>query len=300
MDVSVVVPTLNARERLSACLDALAAHAPGVEVVVVNGPSADGTTGMVRDRDDVDVLVEISSRNPNVSRNAGIEAATGGVVAFVSSDLRVSESWLPAIEDGLADAPVVTGPTHRAMAKGTATETPERVRVRSRDVTFFNGRNVALRDWVLSDLDGFDEYLETAGERDAAHRLAGLGHEVRWRRDMSVREELGADGGAASTGWGWRYRARTYSLVKNYGLRPSVAFRIAARSVGDAAATARDLLRGSGSPSAWVGNGGAVLSGIYTGASDGLVARTRDRTATRNPHGVSARADRVVTKYDWR
>lgn len=300
MDISVVVPTLNARERLAACLDALAANAPGVEVVVVNGPSADGTTGMVRDRDDVDVLVEVSSRNLNVARNAGVEAAGGDVVAFVSCDLRVSESWIPAIEAGLTDAPVVTGPTHRAMAKGTATETPEYARVCSREVTFFNERNVAFRDWVLTDLDGFDEYLETSGERDAAHRLAGLDHDVTWRRDMNARQEFEADGGTESTDWEWVYRARAYSLVKNYGVRPSVAFRLVARSVGDAAATARDIVRGDGSPTAWVGNGGDVVSGIYTGASDGLVARARDRTATRNPHGLSARADRVVTEYDWR
>lgn len=300
MDVSVVVPTLNARERLTACLDALTANAPGVEVVVVNGPSADGTTGMVTDRDDVDALVEISSRNPCVMRNAGIQAATGDVIAFVSSELRVSESWLPAVEAGVTDAPVVTGPTHRTMAKGTATETPEHTRICSREVTYFNERNVAFREWVLSDLDGFDEYLETAGQRDAAHRLAGLGHEVSWRRDMSVREEFGADGGAESPDWEWIYRARAYSLVKNYGVRPTVALRIVQRSLGDASATAQELLRGNGSPTAWVGNGAEVLSGIYTGASDGLVARTRDRTTTRNPHGVSARADRAVSEYDWR
>lgn len=76
MDLSVVVPTLNGRDRLAACLDALAAHAPEAEVIVANGPSADGTTGMVRDRDDVDVLVEISDRTVNVARNAGIEVAT--------------------------------------------------------------------------------------------------------------------------------------------------------------------------------------------------------------------------------
>ena len=53
MQLSVVVPTLNARDRLAATLDGLASHAPDAEVVVVNGPSADGTTGMVRDRADV-------------------------------------------------------------------------------------------------------------------------------------------------------------------------------------------------------------------------------------------------------
>jgi glycosyltransferase involved in cell wall biosynthesis len=74
MQLSVVVPTLNDREHLGATLDALAERVPSAEVIVANGPSTDGTTGMVRDRDDVDLLVEVSDRVPNVVRNAGIEA----------------------------------------------------------------------------------------------------------------------------------------------------------------------------------------------------------------------------------
>src|SRR6056297_1961745 len=100
MDLSVVVPTLNGRDRLAACLDALAANVPDAEVIVVNGPSADGTTGMVRDRDDVDVLLELSERNVNVARNAGIRAATGDAVSLVSYHYAVEDSWY----DGVVEA----------------------------------------------------------------------------------------------------------------------------------------------------------------------------------------------------
>ena len=77
MKCSVVIPTLNGRDHLATSLDALAAHAPACEVIVVNGPSADGTTGMVQNRDDVAVLLEISERTPGVALNAGINMATG-------------------------------------------------------------------------------------------------------------------------------------------------------------------------------------------------------------------------------
>jgi len=65
---------------------------------------------MVRDRDDVDVLVEISDRTVNVARNAGIEVATGDIVALVDYDNRIGEGWLDAVRAGLDDADVVTGP----------------------------------------------------------------------------------------------------------------------------------------------------------------------------------------------
>ena len=44
MYLSVVVPTLNGREELARCLDGLAERVPDAEKIVVNGPSADGTT----------------------------------------------------------------------------------------------------------------------------------------------------------------------------------------------------------------------------------------------------------------
>ena len=226
MQLSVVVPTLNARDRLATTLDVLTAHAPDAEVVVVNGPSADGTSGMVRDREDVDMLVEVSDRTLNVSRNAGIRAASGDVIALLRHDLAVEESWVPAIEAGLARAPVVTGPVHETLPAGMTTTTPERRDIRGREVTYFNGGNVAFRAEALDRLDGFDEYLETGG--------------------------------------------------------------------------ARDVLAGDATPTNWFGTGRDVVVGIATGYSDGLVARARDRSPTRNPHGCSKRADRAVATYDRR
>src|SRR5699024_4124944 len=116
MQLSVVVPTLNGRRQLVACLDALAATAPESEVIVVNGPSADGTTGMVRGREDVDVLVEVADRNLNVVRNAGLEAATGDRIALVGNDYTVEPEWLAALDRGFDGARPL--PRSHALAEG--------------------------------------------------------------------------------------------------------------------------------------------------------------------------------------
>ncbi|WP_128904337.1 glycosyltransferase [Halorubrum amylolyticum] len=317
MDLSVVVPTLNGRDRLAACLDALAAHAPEAEVIVANGPSADGTTGMVRDRDDVDVLVEISDRTVNVARNAGIEVATGDAVALVDYDNRIAEGWLDAVRAGLDDADAVTGPVtpiepeHAADDSETDTESddeprdgPERRAIAGTEVTYFEGGNVAFRREALRDLDGFDEYLHTGGARDAAHRLAQMGRAVTWREGMSVAKALpsptAADGGRSAREWGWKYRALAYRLLKNYGVRPSVVARAGTHAATDALGAAGDVLRGESTPSRWVATGRDVLLGLAGGSSDGLVARSRDRSPARNPNGISKRADRAVAKYDRR
>jgi glycosyltransferase involved in cell wall biosynthesis len=300
MDISVVVPTLNARDQLAGCLDALTEYVPDAEVVVVNGPSADGTTGMVQDRDDVSVLVEVADRNLNAARNAGINNTSGDVVGLVSQRLTVTETWTDAVEEGIEDVDVVTGPTHTELSAGIETEQKEARTIAGREVTYLNGGNAAFRREVLDELDGFDEYLDIGGTRDMAHRLTALDFSVRWDEEMCARREVGADGGETETDWGWKYRSLSYRLVKNYGFRPTVIRRILGHAGSDAVAELRMVVGGEGRPSQWLGTGREVLSNTVGGTKDGLLARRLDRTVRRNPRGRSSRADRPVTVYDWR
>jgi len=301
MDLSVVVPTLNGRNQLAACLDSIARDAPDAEVVVVNGPSSDGTSGMVRDRDDVDVLVEVADRNVNVARNAGIEAATGGVIALVGYDLTLEEGWRAAVAETIAEgAAVATGPTHRTLQVGMTTETRETTEVAGRPVTFFNGDNVAFTREAVEAVDGFDEYIEGDGARDASHRLAGLGGSVVWNGEMCVRGEFEADGGTVDRDPGLAYRGFTYRLVKNYGPRPAVLRVVLGRGLADARAATRTALSDEAEPSGWLGSVRATVTGLVLGTKDGLVARRSDRRPCRNPNGLSKRTDRAERTYDWR
>ncbi|SFS02181.1 Glycosyl transferase family 2 [Halomicrobium zhouii] len=298
MQLSVVVPTLNGREELRGCLDALAEHVPDAEVVVVNGPSADGTTGMVRDRADVDVLVEIADRTINAARNAGINRATGDAVALLDRTFSVEDGWFDAVLEGLTEAPVVTGPTHQELTAGMTTESEETTTIAGRDVTYFNPGNVTFTSEILDEFDGFDEYLDIGGSRDLAHRIAGADYDVAWQPSMCVRREFEADGGMRRTDWTAKYQSLSYRLVKNYGVRPTVAHRVAAHAARDAYDGLRDVLRGDAGASNWLGTGREVACGVSTGAKDGVVARFRDHPPRQNPNGRSMRVDRAVEVYE--
>jgi glycosyltransferase involved in cell wall biosynthesis len=298
MELSVVVPTLNARDDLAGCLDALGTHVPDAEVVVVNGPSADGTTGMVQERDDVDRLVDIADRTITATRNAGIARSTGAVVAFVSHRATVGEDWRPTIERGLDGNAAVTGPTHTQLHAGLETETEETRTIAGREVTYFNPGNVAIRRDALRELDGFDEYLHLGGARDMAHRMAGLGLDVQWDAAMSVTRDEAIDGGIPETDWEWKYRSLSYRLVKNYGLRPTVLARLTSHAGADAITELRRVLDGDGSPSEWLGTGRDVVWNTVRGLKDGQAARRQDSTPRRNPRGCSTRADRAVRVRD--
>jgi glycosyltransferase involved in cell wall biosynthesis len=309
MDVSVVIPTLNSRERLAACLDALAGEDP-TETIVVNGPSADGTSGMCRERDEVDVLVELDDRNVNVARNAGLDRSTADVVAFLNHELAVEGGWLDAIRDGLAavNTDVVTGPTHRQLRAGWTTEEEERREIAGRTVTYVNPGNVAFTRESLAAVDGFDEYLTVGGARDVAHRLAANDFEVTWLPGMGVSRETETEGvkpsvvadGGDGRDWGWRYRSLAYRLVKNYGVRPTVAYRLAKHAGSDTVGSLRNVSSGETAVSRWAGNGRDVVRGMLQGVKDGALARVRDRTRRRNTNGWSTRSDRAVAVHDRR
>ena len=295
----MVVPTLNERDHLEGCLDALAREDPA-ETLVVNGPSTDGTSGMVLDRTDVDALVEIDDRNVNAARNAGLDRAAGDAVAFLSPVVRVEEGWRSAAVEALADADVATGPTHEQLRAGVATDTVETRTIRGRSVTYFNGGNAALSRELLEALDGFDENLRTGGARDAAHRVAGLDYGVAWAAEMSVAREAAADGGTTERDWRSRYRSMAYRLAKNYGFHPTVPYRTIRHAVTDAASRLRDVVGGEARPSTWLGDGRDVVVGATRGYADGIRARYADRSPKRNPSGWSTRADRAVAVYDKR
>ena len=298
MQLSVVVPTLNGREELRGCLDALAERVPDAEVVVVNGPSADGTTGMVRDRPDVDVLVEIADRTINAARNAGINRATGDAVALLDRTFSVEDGWFDAVVEGLAEAPVVTGPTHQELTAGMTTESEETTTIAGREVTYFNPGNVTFTTEILDEFDGFDEYLEIGGSRDLAHRIAGADYDVAWQSSMCVRREFEADGGMRRTDWTAKYQSLTYRLVKNYGMGVRIGARVVRHAVGDALSVGGDVARGNAKLTEWSAAGAAVVPNIWRGSQDGLSARMGDRSPRRNPNGVSARMDRAVARYD--
>ena len=102
--VSVVICTLNRADALVATLECLRyQHHDDFEVIVVNGPSTDGTLELlapwrrfIRYRD---------NQEPNLSksRNIGIRASTGELLAFIDDDALPEPEWLtqaiPAFDD---------------------------------------------------------------------------------------------------------------------------------------------------------------------------------------------------------
>ena len=116
--VSIILPTCDRAEMTRRCLDALSAQThPNLEVIVVDDGSRDGTPAMLKDfaaeheKFPLIVLTNPSNRGANFSRNRGVAASSGELVAFLDSDCLAEPNWIEELVKAMHDPQVgaVTG-----------------------------------------------------------------------------------------------------------------------------------------------------------------------------------------------
>lgn len=114
MDLSVIMPAFNEAGTVLAAIDrALAVDMPvsARELVVVDDGSTDGTADVLRSRswpDDVQIVIRPDNRGKGAAVRAGLESATGSMVAMLDADLEYDPAdiakMLPYLEDEHTDA----------------------------------------------------------------------------------------------------------------------------------------------------------------------------------------------------
>lgn len=100
MSLSVIIPALNEAEHLVATLDSLQPlRRRGVEIIVVDGGSGNGTAELARNAAD---QVLTAARGRARQMNAGAAAARGEILCFLHADSRLPEGADGLMIDGLA------------------------------------------------------------------------------------------------------------------------------------------------------------------------------------------------------
>lgn len=109
MRVSVVINTYNRAAALRTNLEGLRHQTyDDFEVIVVNGPSTDDTESVLREFEGRIRTVSCPEANLSKSRNIGIAAASGEIVAFIDDDAIAEPQWLAEIVAGF-DSEQVAG-----------------------------------------------------------------------------------------------------------------------------------------------------------------------------------------------
>lgn len=206
LKTSIVVCTFNRLDWLPKCLSSLLAQDPRPdEIIVVDGPSTDGTRGLLEgmQRDGSIKLVEQHTLDGiSAARNLGLEAATGDIVCFIDDDAIAELGWLQAMVDGYVDAGVggVGGPVNHMdgqLCMGrNAVSTEGMWFDESRNEALEGcypvmvGCNMSFRRQTLIDAGGFDPYFRYhQDETDACLAVLRLGYCIRYEEGAVVRHE---------------------------------------------------------------------------------------------------------------
>jgi N-acetylglucosaminyl-diphospho-decaprenol L-rhamnosyltransferase len=98
--LSAVIVNWNTCDLLDDCLISLRAHGdPGMEVVVVDNGSTDGSVEMLADRwSDVQVIVNDTNRGYQAANNQGMRAARGDALLLINADAMLTPGCLEALE----------------------------------------------------------------------------------------------------------------------------------------------------------------------------------------------------------
>ena len=107
MKLSIVIPVLDEAAGIESALQALSTYRTrGVEVIVVDGDSRDGTVGLSCPF--VDQVVS-TPRGRAIQMNAGAAAARGNILLFLHADTRLPDDADRLVIDGLACSSCVWG-----------------------------------------------------------------------------------------------------------------------------------------------------------------------------------------------
>jgi len=190
MRLSIIIPAYNEENYLPACLtDVLAevARCPdpdAVEVLVVDNASTDATAALARGMPGVGVVHE-PHKGLTRARQAGLEAASGDIIAYVDADTRMPPGWITRVLRTFARNPkvvCVSGPYiyydaaawQRAMVRcyWLFLASPAYWMTRYMVV----GGNFAVRRSALEQIGGFDTSIAFYGEdTNIARRLKSAG-----------------------------------------------------------------------------------------------------------------------------
>jgi GT2 family glycosyltransferase len=205
--ISVVVCTHNGARTLPECLQRLGSLCyPNYETIVVNDGSTDGSGDLARSHGVK--VIETPHRGLSFARNAGIDAATGEIVAFLDDDAYPDHDWLHYVAASLRQGsnagiggPNIPPPEDSLVAEcvAAAPGAPIHVLISDREAEHLPGCNMAFRTTALREVGGFDERFRAAGDdvdlcwrlQDAGETLGfSAGAVVTHRRRDTVRRYL--------------------------------------------------------------------------------------------------------------
>ncbi|HEY3412720.1 MAG TPA: glycosyltransferase [Armatimonadota bacterium] len=195
--ISVVIAAYNASDTIAECLDSFArVEYPDYEVLVIDDGSTDQTASIAGTYAEPIRLLQPGRGGLSFARNAGMDAATGEIVAYTDADCVLPPHWLFYLAASFTegDWSAVGGPNllpenDNAVARavdrcpGIATH----VLMDDEEAEHVPGCNMAFKTDVLRSLGGFNTIYRTAGDDvDMCWRVLSAGYRIGFNHGAMV------------------------------------------------------------------------------------------------------------------
>ena len=182
--LAFVIPVRNDALRLRRCLESIVANRyprSGIQIVVVDNDSTDGSADVARTY--ADVVISASGRSVAALRNRGAHETRAPLIAFVDADHEINPEWIAAAVTTLADPavgaagfPYDTQPNaswvqrlYDAMRQRPSSQEP---------VSWLGSGNLAVKRACFDAVGGFRESLIACEDVDLCNRLIGAGYSI--------------------------------------------------------------------------------------------------------------------------
>lgn len=227
--VSIVICTYNRKAYMERVLEYLRFQTMQVfEVVVVDGPSDDGTKELLAEYKEKIKIAHNLERNLSKSRNIGIELADGDIVAFIDDDAIPFDDWVETILFEYNRHPLtVVGLGGPCFYAGTLRFQVEDIAFNRMADTISNvhasqigrdgwyrtllGTNATFSRRALMDCDGFDEqYDYFLDESDICWRLQSKNRLLGYCERLYLRHEFAESSNRKS-----KYNYNWFAICKN-------------------------------------------------------------------------------------
>jgi GT2 family glycosyltransferase len=238
---SVIILAWNGLPYLVPCLDAvLAQEVHGVEVLVVDNDSADGSASLV-ERQYPQVRLIRNERNLGFAggNNVGLQHATGDVLVLLNQDTVVRPGWLAALlatfercpDAGIVGSKILDPDACTLQHAGGRVERPLILGQHDghgqpdngqydepRQVEFITGASMALRRQLLAEIGPLDEgfYPGYFEDVDICHRARAAGYTVWYEpRSVLIHQESASMRCDSLAGHYFYYRSRIRFVLKH-------------------------------------------------------------------------------------
>lgn len=176
--ISVIIACYNGRKYLAEAISGLREQGIGLEILVVDDASTDGSAQLARD---LGVMVRtIPHSGQAAARNTGLSLACGRFILFHDQDDVLHPCILPrmlGVFHSMPEIPAVMAQAQDFFSPDLGNE--ERIRLRSRENPYFGYLGATLfRKEVLDAVGGFSETLKAGEAADLLFRIQETGRVV--------------------------------------------------------------------------------------------------------------------------